>query len=163
MTTQPAAMKPLLVATLATMGTSWVLGFLVLLMGLGSSTAMNSLVVDQIYPVNLLTTTLSMGVGDYVDGKRFIGVAPVIMVMLWFTTVLILCQMARPMQRDATPHVLVYNRMQIVMSLPAASAGAAMGAWARVWRALGHNRLEPCGGLPSPCIYSSHPDHAIQM
>ena len=126
-------MRQLLVATLAAMGTLWLLGFLVSLAGLGS-TAVNAPVVNQIDPVNLLTTTLAMGVGGYLDGKRFIGVAPAIMVMLWFAIVLVLYQIAKPVQPDALPHILAYNRVQIVMSLLAACAGAAIGAWLRFKR-----------------------------
>lgn len=127
-------MKRLLVATLAAMGTLWLLGFLVSLAGLGN-TAMNAPVVNQIDPVNLLTTTLAMCVGGYLDGKRFIGVALAIMVMLWLAIVLTLYQIAKPVQPDALPQILGYNRLQIAMSLLAAGAGAAIGAFARVWRA----------------------------
>lgn len=127
-------MKRLLVATLAAMGTLWLLGFLASLAGLGN-TAMNAPVVNQIDPVNLLTTTLAMGVGGYLDGKRFIGIALAIMVLLWLAIVLTLYQIAKPVQPDALSHILAYNRMQIVMSLLAASAGAAIGCWGRIWRA----------------------------
>ena len=127
-------MKRLLVATLAAMGTLWLLGFLVSLAGLGG-TAVNAPVVNQVDPVNLLTTTLAMGVGGYLDGKRFIGIALAIMVMLWLAIVLSLYQIAKPVQPDALSHILAYNRMQIVMSLLAAGAGAAIGAFARIWRA----------------------------
>lgn len=127
-------MKRLLVATLAAMGTLWLLGFLVSLAGLGSTTT-NLPMVNQIDPVNLLTTTLAMCVGGYLDGKRFIGVALAIIVMLWFAIVLTLYQIARPVQPDALSHILAYNRMHILMSLLAAGAGAAIGVFARVWRA----------------------------
>ncbi|MEP6908069.1 MAG: hypothetical protein ABI858_08835 [Pseudoxanthomonas sp.] len=123
-------MKRLLVATLAAIGTLWLLGFLVSLAGLGS-TATNLPVVNQIDPVNLLVTTLAMCVGGYLDGKRFIGVALAIMVMLWLAIVLTLLQVAQPVQPHALPQILAYSRMQILLSTLAACTGAAIGAWLR--------------------------------
>jgi hypothetical protein len=128
-------MKRLLVATLAALGTLWLLGFLVSLIGL-AGVAVTSPVLNQTDPVSLLVTTLAMGVGGYLDGKRFIGVAPALMVLLWFAIVLALYQITKPMQPDGLPHLLAYNRMQIVMSLLAAGAGAAIGAWLKSKRSL---------------------------
>ena len=128
-------MKRLLVATLAALGTLWLLGFLVSLIGL-AGVAVTSPVLNQTDPVSLLVTTLAMGVGGYLDGKRFIGVAPALMVMLWFAIVLTLYQITEPMQPDGLAHLLVDNRTQIVMSLLAAGAGAAIGAWLKFKRSL---------------------------
>ncbi len=129
----PADMKRLLVASLAAIGLLWLLGFLV------SVTSMANAVLElptlgRVDPVNLLVTTLAMGVGGYLDGKRFIGVALAIMLLLWLAIIFALLQIAKPVQPGALPQILAYNAAQVVLSSLAACTGAAVGAWLKFRR-----------------------------
>ena len=126
-------MKRLLVATLAAIGALWLLGFIVSLSGAGDA-VLELPTLGRVDPVNLLVTTLAMGLGGYLDGKRFIGVALAIMLVLWLAIIVTLLQIARPVQADALTQILAYNRTQIVLSMLAAGAGAAIGAWVRLRR-----------------------------
>ena len=126
-------MKRLLVATLAAICALWLLGFIVSLSGAGDA-GLELPTLGRVDPVNLLVTTLAMGLGGYLDGKRFIGVALAITLVLWLAIIVTLLQIARPVQADALTQILAYNRTQIVLSMLAAGAGAAIGAWVRLRR-----------------------------
>lgn len=133
MSADAANIKRLLVATLAAIGALWLLGFIVSLSGAGDA-ALELPTLGRVDPVNLLVTTLAMGLGGYLDGKRFIGVALAIMLVLWLAIIVTLLQIARPVQADALTQILAYNRTQIVLSMLAAGAGAAIGAWVQLRR-----------------------------
>jgi hypothetical protein len=123
-------MKRLLTATFASVAAMGLLGYLASL--LTSSAAAGS-PFAHLNPVGLMATSIAMGVGGYIEGKRFIGVALVIVCVLWAAIVLALVQLAKP--ADTLVYVFAYNRMHIALSIPAAGAGAAIGAWLQMRRA----------------------------
>lgn len=126
-------MKRLLAATFAAIAAMWLLGYLASLVTqrLGDGSLSAFLHMD---PVDLLATTIAMGLGGYIEGKRFIGVAVALVCVLWLVIVSVLVQLAQP--AETLPYVLAYNRVHIALSIPAAGAGAAIGAWLRMKRAV---------------------------
>lgn len=133
MKTDLAALKRLLVATLAAIVLLWLLGFLTSLITGPGGTNLGTF-LGYLDPLNLLVTAIAMGVGGYLDGKRFIGMALLIMVAFWMVTVAILLQIAKPLQDAPLLPILAFNRMQMAFSALAACAGAAIGAWLRMKR-----------------------------
>jgi hypothetical protein len=128
-----AAPKRLLVATLAAILLLWLLGFLTSLITGPAGTNLGTF-LGYLDPLNLLVTAIAMGVGGYLEGKRFIGMALLVMVAFWVVTVVILLQIAKPLQDAPLVPILAFNRMQMVFSALAACAGAAIGAWLRMKR-----------------------------
>ncbi|MET0808012.1 MAG: hypothetical protein ABWX93_04555 [Pseudoxanthomonas sp.] len=133
-------MKPLspfgrlLVASAAAIAVMWLLGFLGSLAA-GASGLLSAADNSRTNPLSLLVTAIAMCVGGGIAGKRFIGVALGLMCLLWLGIVLVLLQIATPAQPDALAHILSYNGLQIALSMLAACAGAAVGAWLRMQRA----------------------------
>lgn len=128
-----AALKRLLVATLAAIVLLWLLGFLTSLITGPGGTNLGTF-LGYLDPLNLLVTAIAMGVGGYLEGKRFIGMALLIMVAFWVVTIAILLQIAKPLQDAPLVPILAFNRMQMAFSALAACSGAAIGAWLRMKR-----------------------------
>jgi hypothetical protein len=133
MTDGLAGLKRLLVATLASIVLLWLLGFLTSLIAGPGGTNLGTF-LGYLDPLNLLVTATAMCVGGYLEGKRFIGMALLIMAASWAVTVAILLQIAKPLQDAPLVPILAFNRMQMVFSALAACAGAAIGAWLRMKR-----------------------------
>ena len=127
------AQKRLLVATLVALLLLWLLGFLTSLITGPGGTNLGTF-LGYLDPLNLLVTAMAMCVGGYLEGKRFIGMALLIVVAFWVVTVAILLQIAKPLQDAPLVPILAFNRMQMVFSALAACAGAATGAWLRMKR-----------------------------
>ena len=133
-------MKPLsplgrmLVAAAAAIAVMWLLGFLASVAA-GPNGMLSAASDSRTNPLYLLITAIAMCLGGGIAGKRFIGVALALMGLLWLATVLVLLQVARPVQPDALARILSYNGLQIALSMLAACAGAAVGAWLRMQRA----------------------------
>jgi hypothetical protein len=128
-----AALKRLLVATLTAIVLLWLLGFLTSLITGPGGTNLGTF-LGYLDPLNLLVTAMAMCVGGYLEGKRFIGMALLIMLAFWAVTIAILLQIAKPMQDAPLVPILAFNRMQMAFSALAACAGAAIGAWLRMKR-----------------------------
>ncbi len=126
-------LKRLLAATLAAILLLWLLGFLTSLITGPGGTNLGTF-LGYLDPLNLLVTAIAMGAGGYLEGKRFIGMALLIMVAFWVVTVVILLQIAKPLQDAPLVPILAFNRMQMAFSALAACAGAAIGAWLRMKR-----------------------------
>lgn len=126
-------LKRLLAATLAAILLLWLLGFLTSLITGPGGTNLGTF-LGYLDPLNLLVTAIAMGAGGYLEGKRFIGMALLIMVAFWAVTVVILLQIAKPLQDAPLVPILAFNRMQMAFSALAACAGAAIGAWLRMKR-----------------------------
>lgn len=126
MSSREAATKRLLMATFAAVAALWVLGYLASLLSPGNGVGPSSAFL-HLDPIDLLATSIAMCLGGYIEGKRFIGVAFAIVCLLWMAIVCALVQIAKP--ADTLPYVLAYNRAHIALSIPAACAGAAIGAW----------------------------------
>ena len=132
-------MKPLsplarlLVASAAAIAVMWLLGFLGSLAS-GPDGMLSASSESRTNPLSLLVTAIAMCVGGGIAGKRFIGIAFALMCVLWLLIVLVLVQIASPVQPDALARILAYNGMQIALSMLAACAGAAIGAWLRMQR-----------------------------
>jgi hypothetical protein len=136
-------MKRLLTATFVALAAMWLLGFLasfVTTRGAASSIS----AFTHLDPLNLLMTSIAMCLGGFIEGKRFIAVALAIVCVLWIGIVIALVQMAKP--ADALPYILAYNRMHIALSLPAACAGAAIGAWLHMKRDQSRGDMNPYPG-----------------
>jgi len=123
-------MKRLLTATFAAIAALWLLSYLASLFTPSAAAAVSPFA--HLNPIGLLATSIAMGLGGYIEGKRFIGMALVIVCVLWIAIVFALVQIAKP--ADTLVYVLAYNRMHIALSIPAACAGAAMGAWLQMRR-----------------------------
>ena len=128
-----AGLKRLLVATLVAILLLWLLGFGTSLITGPGGTNLGTF-LGYLDPLNLLVTAMAMCVGGYLEGKRFIGMALLIVVAFWVVTVAILLQIAKPLQDAPLVPILAFNRMQMVFSALAACAGAAIGAWLRMKR-----------------------------
>lgn len=126
-------LKRMLAATLAAILLLWLLGFLTSLITGPGGTNLGTF-LGYLDPLNLLVTAIAMGAGGYLEGKRFIGMALLIMVAFWAVTVVILLQIAKPLQDAPLVPILAFNRMQMAFSALAACAGAAIGAWLRMRR-----------------------------
>ena len=126
-------LKRMLAATLAAILLLWLLGFLTSLITGPGGTNLGTF-LGYLDPLNLLVTAIAMGAGGYLEGKRFIGMALLIMVAFWAVTVVILLQIAKPLQDAPLVPILAFNRMQMAFSALAACAGAAIGAWLRMKR-----------------------------
>ena len=91
--------------------------------------------LGHVDPVNSLVTAIAMCLGGYLGGKRFIGVALLLMVVMWIATVVVMLQVGVQVEAKTLGSVLAYNHSQILFSLLAATAGAAIGAWLQMKRA----------------------------
>jgi hypothetical protein len=133
MTTGQAALKRLLVATLVAILLLWLLGFLTSLITGPGGTNLGTF-LGYLDPLNLLVTAMAMCAGGFLEGKRFIGMALLLMVVFWVVTIAVLLQIAKPLQDAPLLPTLAFNRMQMLFSALAACAGAAIGAWLRMKR-----------------------------
>ena len=131
-------MKRLLIAAVAAMATMWLLGFLSTY--LPGATASAPGTFGSVDPVNSLMTAIAMCLGGYLGGKRFIAVALLLMVVMWIATIGVMLQMGRLDESITLANVLSFNRMQILFSLLAATAGASIGAWLQMKRPLSQAR-----------------------
>lgn len=123
----------LLLASAAAIAVMCVLGFLGSVAA--STDGMLSAAGDRrTNPLSLLVTAIAMCVGGGIGGKRFIAVALVLMCVLWLLIVLVLLQIAGPVQPGALARILAYNGLQIALSMLVACTGAAIGAWLRMQR-----------------------------
>ena len=133
-------MKPLspvarlLVASAAAIVVMWLLGLLGSLAA-GPNGMLSAASDSRTNPLSLLVTAIGMCAGGGIAGTRFIGVALALMCVLWLAIVLMLLQITRPVQADALVRILYYNGLQIGLSMLAACAGAAVGAWLHMQRA----------------------------
>lgn len=86
-------------------------------------------------PVNSLATAIAMCLGGYLAGKRFIGIALLLMVATWIATLVVMLQVGVQVESKTLASVFAYHRWQILFSLLAAAAGASIGAWLQMKRA----------------------------
>lgn len=85
-------------------------------------------------PVNSLVTAITMCLGGYLGGKRFISVAVLLMVAMWIAIIVIMLQVGTQVESKTLASVFAFNRSQILFSLLAATAGASIGAWLQMKR-----------------------------
>jgi len=83
----------------------------------------------------LLATLVAMGLGGWMAGYRFVGVAVVINLLLWLMTLLVLARLNATLEQGTLPHHLVralrFNLPGILGGVAVAALGAATGAWLR--------------------------------
>jgi hypothetical protein len=91
--------------------------------------------LGHVDPVNSLVTAIAMCLGGYLGGKRFILVALLLMAVMWIATIIVMLQVGVQVESKTLGSVLAFNRSQILFSLLAATAGAAIGAWLQMKRA----------------------------
>lgn len=127
------AHRRLLIAMATAMALMWLLGYLGNLVA-GSDAMVGGRTDGYTNPMSLLVTALAMCAGGWISGKRFIGAALVLMGLLWIAIVYVLFQISSPVQADALSRILAFNGLQIVLSMLAAGAGAAIGAWLQMKR-----------------------------
>lgn len=124
------ATRQLIIATAVALPLQWLLAWL---LGHVDGTTQTSL--GFIDFIALLAVLLSMGVGGWIGGRRFIGVAIVVTALIWIATVIMLLAISHPVSGQSLPHglagVLRYNGLAIVASLILAALGAGAGAWLR--------------------------------
>lgn len=130
---ESTAFRQVLVGSVAAIALLLVLESLsTFLPGLGRSAT----TFGYVEPVSSLNTAIAMCVGGYLGGKRFILVALLLVAVLWVSTIVLALQIAQPPGSNSLTAILAYSRGQILFSLLAAGAGAAIGAWLRMQRAV---------------------------
>ena len=128
-----SSMKRLLIASLAALV---VMGLLALASAyIPGAKNMTAGALGHVDPANSLVTAIAMCLGGHLGGKRFIGVALLLMVVMWIATIIVMLQVGVQVEAKTLGSVLAYNRSQILFSLLAATAGAAIGAWLQMKRA----------------------------
>lgn len=128
-----SSMKRLLIASLAALVVMGLLAFASAY--IPGAKNMTAGAFGHVDPVNSLVTAIAMCLGGYLGGKRFIGVALLLMVVMWIATIIVMLQVGVQVEAKTLGSVLAYNRSQILFSLLAATAGAAIGAWLQMKRA----------------------------
>jgi hypothetical protein len=128
-----SSMKRLLIAALAALV---VMGLLAFASGyIPGAKNLTAGALGHVDPVNSLVTAIAMCLGGYLGGKRFILVALLLMIIMWIATIIVMLQVGVQVEAKTLGSVLAYNRSQILFSLLAATAGAAIGAWLQMKRA----------------------------
>ena len=128
-----SSMKRLLIASLAALVLMGLLAFASAYIPGAKNTTAGAL--GHVDPINSLVTAIAMCLGGYLSGKRFILVALLLMVVMWIATIIVMLQVGVQVEAKTLGSVLAYNRSQILFSLLAATAGAAIGAWLQMKRA----------------------------
>lgn len=121
-----AATRRLVIATAVALPLQWLLAWL-----LGHVGGIVQTPAGFIDFTALLAVALSMAVGGWIGGPRFIGVAIVITTLVWIATLIMLLVISQPLTQQPFPHalasVLRHNGLAIVASLALAALGAALG------------------------------------
>ncbi len=125
-----AATRQLIIATAAALPLQWLLAWLLGHVGGSVQTPLGFIDFTA-----LLAVFLSMGVGGWIGGRRFIGVAIVVTALIWIATLVMLLAISQPLGEQSLSHgiagVLRHNGLAIIASLALAALGAAAGDWLR--------------------------------